>query len=446
MTIEICTVGGYNEVGKNCTAIKINNEIIILDLGLHLENYIKYTEEEREELRFISGSRLIEVGAAPDVSVIKELKGDVKAIITTHAHLDHIGAIPFLAHRFKKAEILCTPYTGAVLRSILKDEKINLRNKIKILNTNSIYRISDNIKIEFINITHSTPQTVMIAVHTKEGIILYANDFKFDNNPTLGKKPNFERLKELKNVKVLISDSIYSKDAMKTPSELVAKDMLRDVLLGTETKGKLIIVTTFSSHLARLRSIVKCGKQLKRKIVFLGRSLAKYIGAGEEIGIINLRKDAEIVKYRNQIKKKLKKIEKRGREKYLLIVTGHQGEPKAVLSGIASKELPFNLYPGDIVVFSCRVIPTKLNIQNREHLEKSLKKLGVRIFTDVHVSGHAAREDDRDLLEMIKPEHIIPAHADDEKKQGLIDLAVELGYKKGKTVHLLHNGERLKLV
>ncbi len=445
MTIEICTVGGYNEVGKNCTTIRVDDEIVVMDLGLHLENYIKYTEEEREELRFISGSKLIEVGAAPDISVIKQMKGEVKAIIPTHAHLDHIGAIPFLGHRFRKAEILCSPYTNAVLSAILKDEKIDLRNKIKVLNVNSVYKVSDKIKIEFINITHSTPQTVMVAIHTPEGIVLYANDFKFDNNPTLGKKPNYDRLKRLKNVRALISDSIYSRDAMKTPSELVAKDMLKDVLLGVKSKNKALIVTTFSSHLARLKSIIECGRQLHRKIVFLGRSLSKYVSAGEDIGLINFSKDVELVKYRNQIKKRLRQIEKEGRDKYLIVMTGHQGEPKAVLSRIVHGSIPFSLYPNDILVFSCRVIPTKINIDNRKYLEDQLKKLGVRIFKDVHVSGHAAKEDDRDLLEILEPDHIIPAHAEDAKKIGLIELGNELGYKKGKTSHLMHDGDRLTL-
>jgi len=445
MTIEIHTIGGYNEVGKNCTAIKVDDEIVILDLGLQLENYIKYTEEEREELRFISGARLIEVGAAPDVSIIKKLKGEVKAIIPSHAHLDHIGAIPFLGHKFKKAEILCSPYTGAVLKAILKDEKVNLRNKIKILNVNSVYNISKNIKVEFINMTHSTPQSVMIAIHTKEGTILYANDFKLDNNPTLGKKPNFERMKQLKNVRALICNSIYAKDAMKTPSELVAKDMLRDVLLGVKSKNKALIVTTFSSHLARLKSIIECGKQLRRKIVFLGRSLAKYVGAGEEIGLVNFSKDVEIVKYRHEIKRKLRQIEKEGRDKYLIVMTGHQGEPKAVLSRIVNGSIPFSLHPDDIIVFSCKTIPVKINIENRKYLEKNLHKLGIRIFTDVHVSGHCSKEDDRDLIEMVKPEHIIPAHVDDSKKIGLIELANEMGYKRGKTSHMMHNGDMLKL-
>ena len=445
MAIEIITVGGYNEVGKNMTAVKYGKEIVLLDMGLHLDSYIKYTEEEREESGHISGSKLIEVGAAPDISVIQKLDGEVKAIVPTHAHLDHMGAIPYLAGKFKDAEIVGTPYTHAVLDAILKDDKREIKNKRKVMKTNDRYKVSDNIEIEFINVTHSIPHTVIAVVHTPEGSVIYSNDFKFDNTPTLGEKSNYERLKSLKNVRALICNSIYSSNAAKTPSEQVAKDMLRDVMLGVDNKGKALVVTTFSSHLARLKSIIEFGKKLNRKIVFLGRSLSKYVKAGEDVGLVNFSKDVEIVKYRKQVINKLKQIEKQGVDKYILVITGHQGEPKAVLSRMVDRSIPFNFYPGDTVIFSCRTIPTKLNIDNRAYLEKNLSKLGVRIFKDVHVSGHDSKEDIRDLIEMTKPEHLIPSHAPDGLKEGMVKLGVEMGYKKGKTIHVMHNKQRVAI-
>src|SRR3990167_7198883 len=134
--------------------------------------------------------------------------------------------------------------------------------------------------------THSTPHTVMIALHTKEGIVLYANDFKFDLFPTLGKKPNFRRLEELGKQKVLalICDSTYAADARKMPSEAIAREMLKEVMLGIDSKNKHVVVTTFSSHIARLNSIVEFGQRLNRKVVFMGRSMGKYVGAAERAG------------------------------------------------------------------------------------------------------------------------------------------------------------------
>ena len=442
--IEICTIGGYNEVGKNMTAVKVGDEAVILDMGLHLDTYIKYTEDE--DVHDITAAALMKVGAVPDDSVIDDWKLNVKAIIPTHAHLDHVGALIFLSNKYK-APILCTPFTAEVIRAISEDEKIKLKNHVKKLNVNSFYQLSKNIKVEFINITHSTPHTVMVALHTPEGTVLYANDFKFDNHPVIGQKPNYKKLEELgnKGLKLLIVDCTRAKEAVKTPSEMVAKEMLKDVLLGTDNKGKIIIVTTFSSHLARLKSIIEFGKNLHRKIIFLGRSLAKYTEAGERAGIIKFSKDVEIVKYAKKIKKRLKQIKDSERGKYMLVITGHQGEPKATLAKIARKEIPFNLYQEDHIVFSCNVIPSPVNIENRERLEKELHTYGVRIFKGIHVSGHAAREDLRDLLNLVKPEHIIPAHGDKSMHRAFAELAVEKGYVIGKTVHLMSNGDRLQL-
>jgi len=438
--IEICTVGGYNEVGKNMTAVNVDGEVVIFDMGIHLESYIKYTEDE--DIINVNPSELIKVGAVPDITKIEKWKDKVKAIIPTHAHLDHIGAVPYISSNYD-APILGTPFTIAVLKTILKDERITIKNKIRKLAPNSVFQISKNLKVEFINITHSTPQTVMVALHTKYGVILYANDFKFDRFPTLGEKPNFKRLKELgkKGVLCLIVDSTYSRSCKKTPSESVAKEMLKDVLLGTGNKGKAVFVTTFSSHIARLRSIVECGKKMNRKIVFLGRSLSKYCKASESVGIAKFS-DVKIVKYRNDIKRTLEKIKKIGMGKYLVVLTGHQGEPKAALSRIINGELGFNFEPDDHVVFSCITIPTPTNIENRRVLEAKLKNQHVRIFTDIHVSGHAAREDSRDLIELVRPKHIIPAHGEHKMTSAMADLASEMGYKEN-NIHVMKNGQML---
>lgn len=444
MEIELCTVGGYEEVGKNMTAIRIGGEAVVIDMGIHPDSYIKYTEDE--DIRKLSSKELIEVGAIPDISAIDEWRKDVKAVIPTHAHLDHLGAIPFLAKSFPSAAVLGSPFTISVLRTILSDEKMRLHNDLKQLTTNSFMKLSSKLSIEFINVTHSTPETVMVAIHTQKGIILYANDFKFDRTPVLGKKPNFKKLEELgrKGVMALIVDSIYAKNSIKTPSESVARQLLKDVMLGTEAKNKLVVVTTFSSHLARLKSIVDMGRRMNREILFLGRSLSKYITAGESIGLVSFSKKGRVMKYGKQIKRVLKKISPRNKGRYLLIVTGHQGEPKATLPKIVNKQFDLRLGREDHVIFSCRTIPTETNMENRKRLEESLKGLGVRIFKDIHVSGHAAREDLRDLINLVKPKKIIPAHGNAEMKNAMAELALEMGYKKD-SILLLNDGNRARL-
>ncbi|MBI3027696.1 RNase J family beta-CASP ribonuclease [Candidatus Woesearchaeota archaeon] len=440
---EICTIGGYNEVGKNSTAVKVDDEVYILDMGIHLENYIRYTEDE--DIIVVEPKELMQAGAVPNVSVIDDWKSKVRMILPTHAHLDHLGAIPYLANNFK-VPVMCTPFTSEVLKGILAEDKIKINSKIKSMSANSSFQLSNKVKVEFIHVTHSTPHTVIIALHTKEGVILYANDFKFDMFPTLGKKPNFKRLEELGKQKVLalICDSTYASDARKMPSESVAKQMLREVMLDINSRNKHVVVTTFSSHIARLNSIVEFGQKLNRKIVFMGRSMAKYVRAAESTGIAKFTNKVEILKYSGQIKSKLKKIAK-DRGKYLMVVTGHQGEPKSVLAKMMNGELKFKFLPEDNIIFSCKTIPTPTNIANRERLELNLRAFNVRVFKDIHQSGHAAREDLRDLINITKPQHIIPAHGELKMTGALADLAVEMGYKKGSNVHVMENGERIVL-
>lgn len=443
--IQVFTIGGYSEIGKNMTAVKIDDEIIILDMGLYLPAVLEYEEGDPREL---TTKDLIKIGAIPNDNIIEKYSDKVKAIILGHCHLDHIGAAPYLAKHYD-CPIIGTPYTLEVLKTLLEDHEDNYSNRLKQLNINSHLKISKNIKIEFINITHSTPQTVLVAIHTRYGIIMYANDFKLDNHPVLGKKPDYERLKHLaekENIILLIMDSLYSNLDAKTPSEKVAKEMLKDVMLGTKNNDNLIIVTTFSSHIARLKSIVEFGKTLDRKIVFLGRSLYKYVTAVENIGLVNFSKEVEIIGYRSSVKKKLRQIEKEGRGNYLIACTGNQGEPDAILSRIANKkDIQFEFLPNDIVIFSCRTIPTEMTIKNRGNLEKKLKQFHVRIFKDIHVSGHSAREDHRDLLLLLKPKHILPIHGDRKITKGLETLAEELGYKLNKTVHLGDDGKKIEI-
>jgi ribonuclease J len=444
--VEIYTVGGYNEVGKNMTAIRIADDVIIMDMGLHMENYVRVKGDE-EEFGTINAASLLKADAIPDDRCIDEWRKMVRLIVPTHAHLDHVGAIPYMANKYG-VPIVATPYTIQVLKAILRDENFKIRNELKVLNPNSSYRINKDMTLEFINVTHSTPQTVIVALHTKEGIILYANDFKFDNNPILGTKPNYKRLEELgrsKQVKALIVDGTRATRSGKTPSESVARELLREVMLDTNSKGGMLIVTTFSSHLARLKSIIEFGKRMNRKIIFLGRSLSKYVQAGEAIGLVRFSREVEIVKYREQIKKRLKQLSKERRDKYLLVVTGHQGEPESVLARMIRQELPFTFYPEDHVIFSCSVIPNPSNIANREIMENDLKKFKIRLFKDIHTSGHASKEDLRDLINLVKPEHIIPAHGDFTMITALADLCIEMGYRVGENVHIMKDGQKIRL-
>ncbi|MGB9708191.1 MAG: RNase J family beta-CASP ribonuclease [Candidatus Pacearchaeota archaeon] len=445
--IKLHAVGGYSEVGKNMTCIEIGDDAFIFDTGLFLPPIV-----ELENLRGkpYTEKKLREIDALPNDSVIKSIQGKVRAIFVSHAHLDHVGAVPHIAHHYHRAEIAATPFTMEFLNSMLQDQNIRLSNKLRAVTPNSKFVVKGNsgkeYEIEFLNVTHSTLQAALIVLHTEKGAIIYANDFKFDNTPILGRRPNYERLKEIakQGVLALIVESLYADDERKTPSEKIARGLLEDVLLTTANEDACITVTTFSSHIARLKSIVDCGKQLNREILFLGRSLHRYVSAANKLKLVPFMEDIKMMSYKTQLERALKQVSK-NRTKYMLVCTGHQGEPGSILDRLVRGVLPFKFNSRDHVVFSSRIIPSPINMANRKQLEKKLKERGVRIFTDVHVSGHCGREDLRDLIEMLEPQHIIPAHGDMQKLTALAELATELGYDLGKDVHILQDGHQINL-
>jgi ribonuclease J len=439
MELEICAVGGYSEVGANMTAVRVGEEVILFDMGYNIQEVIKLQEEETNKSK-LSSDQMIAAGAVPNDKPIKHWQNKVKAIVLGHCHLDHIGAVPYLAGKYK-CPIYGTPFTIEVLKATLKDDRMNIKNPFKVLNPNSKTKISENITLEFVHTTHSTPQTVLAVLHTPAGKIMYGNDFKLDNHPIIGKRPNYKRIEELgkEGMKLLIVDALYSHESIKTPSENLAREMLEDVMMHTPNEGKLIIATTFASHIARLKSIITYGKKLNRKIVIFGRSMNKYISSAEKAKIINLSEGVELFKYGPQVKKKLKEIQKNP-GKYLVICTGHQGEAGAILPRMAVGDLPYQFQDGDHVIFACKTIPAPVNLENRAALEAKLKQKKVRMFLDIHSSGHLAREDHRDFINMLKPEHIVPAQGDREKLMPLAELAEEMGYKMDENVHVMHDG------
>jgi ribonuclease J len=447
--IKIYTIGGFSEVGKNMTAVDLGEDVIIFDCGLFLPPIVEMETQEK----VWNERKLRDIDAVPNDLILDKLglRNKVRAILVSHAHLDHVGAIPYLAHRYN-APVVATPFTIEVLKSLVKDTGKKLKNNLKSIPPNGTYTIhgkKKDYKVEFLNITHSTIQAALIALHTDHGVILYANDFKFDNYPVLGKKPNYKRLRELANsekgILCLIVDSLYSGSERKTPSEKIARGLLEDVLLTTSNQGSAIIITTFSSHLARLKSIVNCARQLGRKVVFVGRSLRRYVGAADRLKLVPFMKNVDnLISYRNEIEKVLKKVMK-NRSEWMIVCTGHQGEPGSVLERMSRDTMPFKILANDHIIFSSSIIPSPINVANRKKLEKRLKAKGARIFTDVHVSGHCGREDLRDLIEMTRPQNIIPAHGDLSKLSPMVELAREMGYKMGKTVHLMQDGQKLVL-
>ena len=434
--MDIKAVGGYGEIGKNMTALRVGDDVVILDMGLMLDKYIQLTEEDT--IVKISGKKLIAYSAAPNVDMLGNWKPLVKGIFISHAHLDHVGAVPYLAARFK-CPVYGTPFTIEVLRTMLRDEDISLPNQLKSCPLGSKIKITNTLTVEFINVTHSVPESALIAVHTTEGTLLYGNDFKLDPTPTLGKLTDTKRLRELR-VKACILDTLYATKQDRMPSEKDAADLVAKTL--DEYKAaRIIIITTFASQIARIRTIVQCSRNIGRKPAILGRSMAKYIETAEKLNIASF-KDAELVRYSSAVKKWMKKVRKP--EQYVFIVTGHQGEPRRMLRKIVEEDM-LPLDERDVVVFASTVIPTDVNRMNREAVEQELKAKNVLIVRDVHASGHGSLLDQQELVRMTRPEHVIPGHSEQESIDAFIAMARKEGYAEGKTVHRLYSGETLRI-
>lgn len=442
--IKIHTVGGFSEVGKNMVVLELEEDAFIFDEGFFLPAIVSMQERDN----VLTEKKLRNIGALPDDSVIKKIRHKVRAQFIGHAHLDHVGGVQFMSDHYD-APIYGTPFTVEVLKSLLRDNDMFIKNEINAVKPNTTFYIqgkNKKYKVDFINITHSTLQTLMIAVHTDKGAIIYANDFKLDDTPIVGLKPNYKRLREIakEGVYALVVDSLYSSADRKTPSEKIARHLLEEVLMTVQNRGSGIIVTTFSSHIARLKSIVDFGKKLNREVVFLGRSLDKYSHAATEAGLAPFLKNVRISRYRRQVETTLKKVAK-NRKRYLVVCTGHQGEPGSILERLSRNQLPLKINKDDNLVFSSSVIPTPVNEEQFEKMENRLKKHHPRIFRDAHVSGHAGREDLRDIINLLNPQHIIPAHGGLDKTKPMEELSKEMGYKTNKSVHLMNDGGILKL-
>jgi ribonuclease J len=434
MEIELIPIGGYSYIGKNMSAIRIDDEIIIIDIGLNVDKISQFGE--REDFIDKPMKELYELDIIPDDNILEKYKDKIKAIILTHAHLDHVGAVNFIAPKYN-VPIYGSPYTIEIIKEQEKEYGIVLPNDLKKISPNSSIKISDKITINFINITHSIPQALMIDIQTNKGHIVFSGDFKFDNFPLIGKKPNIKKLREIgkEGVLLLITETTRADEESKSQSEIIEKYMLYDVLNSIDTKG--IIITTFASHIARLKSIIDLGKEINRKVIFIGRSLGKYIKAAENIGLYNFSENSEIYSDARDFRKLFERLNK-NKEEYLLVATGHQGEPGSVLDRLARGNFDFDLNDTTII-FANNIIPHPINEANRKILEERLKRKKANIIKDIHVSGHAKAQDHLTLIKMLNPEYIIPNHGDINKKASYYNIISEEGYTLGEDIFFIED-------
>ncbi len=447
MEIEIATIGGYEEVGRQMTAVRAGDDVVIFDMGLNLSKVLIHDNVETERMHSLD---LIDMGAIPDDRVMSELEGDVKAIVPTHGHLDHIGAISKLAHRYN-APIVATPFTiELVKQQIQGEEKFGVQNDLVKMEAGETMRIGDKNELEFVNITHSIIDAINPVLHTPEGAIVYGLDKRIDHTPVIGDPFDLERFREIgregNGVLCYIEDCTNAGKKGRTPSEAVARSHLKDVMYSMEDYDGGIVATTFSSHIARVKSLVEFADDIGRQPVLLGRSMEKYSGTAERLDFVEFPDDLGMYGHRKSVDRTFKRIMNEGKEDYLPIVTGHQGEPRAMLTRMGRGETPYEIDDGDKVIFSARVIPEPTNEGQRYQSEKLLGMQGARIYDDIHVSGHLNQEGHYTMLDALQPQHIIPAHQDMGGFAPYVNLAENNGYSVGRDLHVTRNGHLIQLV
>ncbi len=435
--VEIFPVGGLGEIGRNMTAISFGKECIIVDMGIRLDTLLSF---EEIEIGTLPKEELMGMNIIPDDRALKGRK--VRGVIISHAHLDHIGAVTKLAGSYR-APIIATPFTLEILKRLKSEEQVyNLNNRLIPMKPNKKLRLG-KIEVSFIHATHSVPQTVLVLLRRGEKQVLYASDFKFDPEPVLGPPADYASLRRLGQVQVALVGTVRLDEHGPIPSERWVASRLGEVMKEAHEHGGAVIVTTFSSHLARLKSIIDISLKLGRLPVVVGRSLWNYMSAGMRLKILKLPEEVKIGKGIGRSKNLLRMVN-RNREDYLLICTGHQGEPNSVLTLVADDKLPFKLEKGDSVIFSSSVIPNPITQGNRELLETKLQLKGVRVYKDVHASGHAGRQETMEFLRLVNPEHVFPCHGTGDRLRIMYELARGLGYSPSQ-IHLTENGIPVEL-
>ncbi|WP_224268746.1 ribonuclease J [Haloprofundus salinisoli] len=449
MEIEIATIGGYEEVGRQMTAVRAGNDVVVFDMGLNLSQVLIHDNVETEKMHSLD---LIDMGAIPDDRVMSDLEGDVKAIVPTHGHLDHIGAISKLAHRYD-APIVASPFTIELVKQQVQGEnKFNVNNDLVKMEAGETMSIGDSgkVELEFVNVTHSIIDAINPVVHTPEGAIVYGLDKRMDHTPVIGDPIDMKRFREIgregNGVLAYIEDCTNAGRKGRTPSESVARRHLKDVMTSVEDYDGGIVATTFSSHIARVTSLVEFAKDIGRQPVLLGRSMEKYSGTAERLNFVDFPDDLGMYGHRKSVDRTFKRIMKEGKENFLPIVTGHQGEPRAMLTRMGRGETPYELDDGDKVIFSARVIPEPTNEGQRYQSEKLLKMQGARIYDDIHVSGHLREEGHYTMLDALQPQHVIPAHQNLKGLAPYVSLCESQGYTLGRDVHVTSNGNMIQLV
>jgi ribonuclease J len=379
-------LGGSGEIGMNLNLYAYRDQWLMLDCG------VTFGEEEHAGVDVIM----------PDPAFIVERKDKLLGIVATHAHEDHIGAIPYLWTQLR-CPVWATPFTASLLRAKLAEAGIAAKVRINVVPMSGRFTIGP-FDLELITLTHSIPEPNAVALRTPVGTVLHTGDWKLDPDPLIGPTADEAALRRLgdEGVLAMIGDSTNALRPGSSGSEAELRRSLIDLVGRYDAR---VAVACFASNVARLETIARAAAAHGREVALVGRSLWRIDKAARENGYL-----ADLPRFLTE--------DEAGhlpRDKIVLICTGSQGEPRAALARIAREDHPnVVLETGDVVIFSSRIIPGNEKAINR--LQNALVRLGVEIVTEedhfVHVSGHPARDELVRMYQMVRPQVAIPVHGE----------------------------------
>ena len=417
--VKLIPLGGLGEIGKNITAIEYENEIIVIDCGLSFPDNEMY------------GIDLV----IPDISYLLENREKVKGIFITHGHEDHIGALPYILKEIN-VPVYATKFTLSLIESKLIEfnmvsscslNEITLKEPIK----------TEHFACEFIRTCHSIADSCSLAITTPQGVIFHTGDFKIDYTPVDGEVIDLQRISEIgkRRVLLLMADSTNATREGFTISEtIIGQNLTR---LFRNAKGR-VIVATFSSNVHRVQQVINSSITYGRKVAFSGRSMEKISQIAMDLGYLKVPKNTII---------KLDDIHKYPDNKVTIITTGSQGEPMSALARIASgNHKKIALKERDYIIISASPIPgnTKLITKLIDVLISKGAEVIYDAMEEVHVSGHACREELKLIHSLIKPKYFVPVHGEYRHLKEHAELAKSLGMDE-KNIFLLDNGDVLEL-
>ncbi len=417
--LKIIPLGGLGEVGKNMTAYEFQNQILVVDAG------IMFPKNDMLGIDYI----------IPDYEYLRQKADKVVGIVITHGHEDHIGAIHHLLDDVA-APVYATRLTRGLIEVKLARNNATSKAQLNTVEAGGSVEIGP-FKVEFFHICHSIPDAVGLGITTPAGLVVHMSDFKFDHTPVDGWPTDYAKLAEFskRGVDLLLSDSTNAERPGWTPSEMVIGPALDKVF--TDAPGR-VIVATFASLISRIQQVADAAAKHGRKMALAGSSMVDNVKIARKLGYLNIRDDVLVP---------LEQALQMQNHKVVLMCTGSQGEPSSIVGRLsAGTNRQFDLKPDDTVVLSSHPIPG-----NEETISKTINRLlrrGANVIYDalapVHVSGHASQEEQKLLINMVKPTHFMPIHGElrQLKRHGM--LAVELGIPE-ENVIVVENGQTVEL-